>query len=170
VTKVNQAQLFAAVGYGVGAALAVLAVLHTGCGGGSSGPPPTVRQAATPTPTPTCVPFPPLTPTFTFTIEPSTPQVGDHVSLSVQISGGAPDGVYTLVATGNVVDVTGPTYVGTQGSEVRFELNALQPGTTDLVLKVFYTIDLPSPAYCYDSRYQNVQSGPFALTVTAAAG
>ena len=117
----------------------------------------------------TCVPFPPLAPTFAFTVSPGAPQAGDHVDVSIHISGGAPHGVYRLVPTGDVVDVTGPTYEDSEGSEVQFGLDALRPGTTDLTLMVFYTIDLPSSDYCADSRYQTVESEPIALTVAARA-
>jgi hypothetical protein len=41
------------------------------------------------TSTPSCVPFPSLTPTFTFKLEPSAPRVGEHATLSVRITGGA---------------------------------------------------------------------------------
>ena len=69
----------------------------------------------------TCVPFPPLAPTFAFTVSPGAPQAGDHVDVSIHISGGAPHGVYRLVPTGDVVDVTGPTYEDSEGSEVQLD-------------------------------------------------
>lgn len=119
-------------------------------------------------PTPTCIPLPPLTPTFTFTLEPSVLHVEDRARLSIHIVGGAPDAVYTLSARSDVIEAVGPTYQDPAGSEVDFELNAAQPGTTDVVLRVFYTFDLSSSAYCYASRYQEVQSAPFSVTVVSA--
>jgi hypothetical protein len=121
-----------------------------------------------PTATPTCVPFPSLTPRFWFTLEPNLPRVGEHATLSIKIDGGAPHGVYHLLATSDLVEGLSPTYVVPEGSEVDFDLNPIQSGTTDLVLEVFYTIDLPSPVYCYASRYQDVQSEPFPITVVPA--
>jgi hypothetical protein len=65
--------------------------------------------------------------------------------------------------------VHGPTYTDLAGSEVDFDLNATQAGTTNLVLAASYTIDLLSPVYCYASRYQYVLSEPFPIPVAPAA-
>jgi hypothetical protein len=148
--------------------VAVTSLLGCGDTGSPALPSTTPTQTATPTPTATCLPVPRLMPSFRFTADPGVPRVGDRVRLSVMITGGAPEGVYNLLGSAPEFGSSRLIYVAPVGSEVDFDLTAVQTGTARLMLSVFYTVDLVSTAYCYEQRYQTVQSDPFFLTVFPA--
>ncbi len=127
-------------------------------------------ELPTPTPTPSCHEIPPPNLTFTWSVEPPYPVVGDNVQISIGVSGNGGLPRYQLSGAQPVFQADTLTmYVDGPLGTVTFKMRAAEVGTASLTLSVDY-----ETAYgCQENPYFNFTSRtspPFALEVAPGSG